>query len=87
MKGAGLRRGLVMLCCVAIVAGCATAPPGRSDNICLIFAEKADWFDDAARAAALTWALTRGARSGRVAHHFARHWVGQGALAARQTGG
>jgi predicted AAA+ superfamily ATPase len=44
-------------------------------------------FDDAARAAALTWALTRGARSGRVAHHFARHWVGQVALAARQSRG
>ena len=41
-------------------------------------------FDDAARAAALTWALTRGARSGRVAHHFARHWVGQTALAMGQ---
>ena len=50
MKGAGLRRGFVILCCAAMVAGCATAPPGRSDNICLIFAEKADWFDDAARA-------------------------------------
>ena len=40
-------------------------------------------FDDAARAAALTWALTRGARSGRVAHHFARHWVGQAVLQQR----
>ena len=44
-------------------------------------------FTDAARAAALTWALTRGARSGRVAHHFARHWVGQEALSARRTQG
>ena len=50
MNQVSLRRILLMLCCVAVVAGCATAPPGRSDNICLIFAEKADWFDDAARA-------------------------------------
>lgn len=33
-------------------------------------------FDDTARAEALRWALARGSRSGRVAHHFARHWVG-----------
>lgn len=33
-------------------------------------------FDEAARAEALRWALARGNRSGRSAHHFARHWVG-----------
>ncbi len=38
-------------------------------------------FDDAARTEALRWALGRGNRSGRVANHFARHWVGQQALA------
>jgi len=34
------------------------------------------WSDDC-RAEALRWALARGVRSGRTAHHFARHWVGQ----------
>ncbi|MEE4300452.1 MAG: ATP-binding protein [Pseudomonadales bacterium] len=38
-------------------------------------------FDDEARAEALRWALGRGSRSGRTANHFARHWVGQQALA------
>lgn len=33
-------------------------------------------FDETARAEALRWALARGSRSGRIAHHFARHWVG-----------
>lgn len=35
--------------------------------------------EDAMRAAALRWALTRGARSGRVAAQFARDWAGQAA--------
>lgn len=34
-------------------------------------------FDEAAQAAALTWASTRGGRSGRVAFQFSRHWIGQ----------
>lgn len=38
-----------------------------------------DW-DEQARAEALRWALARGVRSGRTAHHFARHWVGRAAL-------
>ena len=29
------------------------------------------------RMEALRWALARGARNGRSAEHFARHWVGQ----------
>ncbi len=33
--------------------------------------------DDAARAAALRWALARGSRSGRVAWQFARDWCGR----------
>lgn len=39
-------------------------------------------FDDAARSEALRWALARGSRSGRIAHHFARHWVGSRLLPA-----
>ncbi len=34
-------------------------------------------FDEAAREAALRWALQRGSRSGRVARQFAADWVGQ----------
>lgn len=37
-------------------------------------------WNEAARSAALQWALARGVRSGRAAHHFARHWVGQALL-------
>ncbi len=43
-------------------------------------------FDDDARAEALRWALARGARNGRTAHYFARHWVG-GKLLAREENG
>jgi predicted AAA+ superfamily ATPase len=34
------------------------------------------------RSEALIWSLERGSRSGRVAHQFAQHWVGQAGLAA-----
>ncbi len=37
-------------------------------------------FDDAAREAALRWALQRGSRSGRVARQFAADWVGRNSL-------
>lgn len=33
--------------------------------------------DDTARQEALKWASTRGGRSGRIAHQFSRHWIGQ----------
>lgn len=33
-------------------------------------------FDEVVRGEALTWASTRGGRSGRVAHQFSRHWIG-----------
>jgi predicted AAA+ superfamily ATPase len=36
---------------------------------------------EAWQAEALRWALQRGSRSGRVAQHFARHWVGSRGLA------
>ncbi len=39
-------------------------------------------FDAEARQEALRWALQRGSRSGRVAWHFARHWVGRHRLQA-----
>jgi predicted AAA+ superfamily ATPase len=34
-------------------------------------------WNEEVRAEALRWALARGVRSGRTAHHFARHWVGR----------
>ena len=39
-------------------------------------------WNEAAKAAALRWALGRGARNGRTAQHFARHWVGLALLEA-----
>lgn len=39
--------------------------------------------DDTAKSQALTWASTRGGRSGRVAYQFSRHWVGS-CLLSRQ---
>jgi predicted AAA+ superfamily ATPase len=41
-------------------------------------------FDDQTRGAALQWALTRGSRSGRSAHQFARDFAGRAALAAKK---
>lgn len=41
-------------------------------------------FDDQARGAALQWALTRGSRSGRSAHQFARDFAGRAALASKK---
>lgn len=41
-----------------------------------------DLDDEQLRAVALQWALARGARNGRTAQYFARHWVGQMALNA-----
>ena len=38
-----------------------------------------DWDDDV-RQAALQWALGRGARNGRMAYYFARHWIGKSLL-------
>ena len=38
---------------------------------------------DVVRREALRWALTRGARSGRVAYQFARDWAGRNALTQR----
>ena len=39
-------------------------------------------WNDETRAAALCWALSRGARNGRTAEHFAKHWVGLALLDA-----
>ena len=44
-------------------------------------------WNDETRAAALRWALARGARNGRTAGHFAKHWVGEALLKAAADGG
>ena len=41
-----------------------------------------DLQDNELRTMALRWALARGVRNGRTAQYFARHWVGQQAMAA-----
>ncbi len=41
---------LSLLLFLAALAGCTTAPPRDSDNICAIFFEKDDWYLEAARA-------------------------------------
>jgi hypothetical protein len=43
-------RRLSLLLFLAALAGCTTSPPQDTDNICAIFFEKDDWYQDAARA-------------------------------------
>ena len=43
-------------------------------------------WDDEVRMAALQWALGRGARNGRTAYYFARHWIGKSLLEDGPTG-
>ena len=43
-------------------------------------------WDDEVRKAALQWALGRGARNGRTAYYFARHWIGKSLLEDGRTG-
>lgn len=44
-----MRRTLPLLL-LAFLAGCSTSPPRNVDNLCAIFREKDDWYEDAARA-------------------------------------
>lgn len=46
-EGFNLRRPLFLLAAILLLSGCATTPPARLDNLCEIFREKGDWFDDA----------------------------------------
>ncbi len=41
-----MSRYLIQLLIVLAVSGCATTPPTNQDDICKIFYEKDDWFDD-----------------------------------------
>lgn len=38
---------LLSLAASLLLGGCTTSPPGNTDNICAIFAEKDDWYGDA----------------------------------------
>ncbi len=40
----------LILLSIVFVTGCTSAPPRQQDNICAIFEQKTDWYDDAARA-------------------------------------
>lgn len=41
---------LVGLVALLVLSGCTTSPPRNPDNLCAIFEEKDDWYDDAADA-------------------------------------
>lgn len=43
---------LIILVLVLMLSGCTTSPPSRSDDVCVIFAEKNGWYDDARKAEA-----------------------------------
>ena len=45
-----------LLLCIAVCAGCATSPPSRTTDICLIFEEKEDWYP-ATRKAEQRWGV------------------------------
>ncbi len=42
-----MRSACVVLFCCAVVTGCATSPPSRSDDVCRIFYEKRGWYEAA----------------------------------------
>jgi len=51
IRGLGrVLRRVPLLLLLAALAGCTTSPPKDADNICAIFFEKDDWYQDAARA-------------------------------------
>ncbi|MFZ5697512.1 MAG: transglycosylase SLT domain-containing protein [Pseudomonadota bacterium] len=41
-----LRVFTVVCFCIAMLAGCATAPPANPEDLCAIFKEKDGWFED-----------------------------------------
>ncbi|MDH4040905.1 MAG: transglycosylase SLT domain-containing protein [Gammaproteobacteria bacterium] len=48
LAGGALRLGALLL--IALLAGCTASKPKNIDNICAIFTEKDDWYEDAAEA-------------------------------------
>jgi hypothetical protein len=45
-----MTRQLLLLCCVVAISGCTTSQPKDVNDICAMFKEKDDWYDDAADA-------------------------------------
>jgi hypothetical protein len=39
---------VALLCTAILVSGCVSSPPSNQDDLCAIFKEKDDWYDDAA---------------------------------------
>jgi len=39
-----------LLCCLLVLAGCASLPPAKTDNLCDIFSHKKSWYEDAKKA-------------------------------------
>jgi len=46
----GRAGAIVLLLLVGMLAGCSTSPPANTENICAIFTEKDDWYEEAADA-------------------------------------
>ncbi|MFC3034065.1 transglycosylase SLT domain-containing protein [Pseudoalteromonas fenneropenaei] len=42
-----MKKNFLLLPILALMTACATAPPQQPDDICKIFEEKPDWYDDA----------------------------------------
>ena len=40
-------RSVLLLLGLTLVTGCTTSPPSDTSNLCEIFREKDDWYDDA----------------------------------------
>ena len=45
-----VRQVVVVVAAALLLPGCTTSPPANSDNICAIFFEKDDWYEEAADA-------------------------------------
>ena len=45
-----MMRSVLLLLGLTLVTGCTTSPPSDTSNLCEIFREKDDWYDDAADA-------------------------------------
>lgn len=43
-------RFLLVMLCIIVMSACSTSPPKNPENLCDIFEEKNDWFDDAEKA-------------------------------------
>lgn len=44
-----MRRFAILLACI-VISACSSSPPKDVDNLCALFGEKDDWYDDAADA-------------------------------------